>query len=106
LGFLITLVITLIAAYIFKNAVEEIAYLAASILGVGMLVSLFLAPWPLKLALLTFVFIKTRELSLTDERRAVKNIPQSLEASKSKLIYRGSTYEYNPSSAQNDAVKP
>lgn len=49
--FIIPLAVAAGCIYIFKNAVDEIAYLAISISVFSMLLGLVLAPWPLQLLL-------------------------------------------------------
>lgn len=62
LFFIIPLAIVLLAVYIYKNSADEIAYLAASISGVGLILSLILAPWQLKLLLLVVVLLTTTKI--------------------------------------------
>lgn len=62
LYFIIPLAIVLLAAYIFKNSADEMAYLAGCIAVVALLVALILAPWQLKLVLLSIVVLTSTKL--------------------------------------------
>lgn len=88
LCFIISLATCLVAAYIFKNSVEEIAYPAGAISLVGLLLSLVSAPWFLQVLLLILVWLIYRRYSLSSECVAE---PRSEE--KTKLHYRGVKYE-------------
>lgn len=86
--FIVPLAIVLVAVYIFKNSADEMAYLAATISVVGLILSLILAPWQIQVSLLVLVLLVTsKRLSLFFE-------PTQPEPDKSaKLIYRGVNYE-------------
>lgn len=60
--FLIPLATSLVAAYIFKNSADEIAYLMGSITVVSIILGLVLAPWQIQLLILIFVIINTKRL--------------------------------------------
>lgn len=89
--FLMPMAIFLIAAYVFKNSTDEMAYLAASISLVSLVISLFLAPWQLQLLLLMLVL-----LSNTGQRLPSNQPVESQTQEKSKLLYRGANYELPP----------
>ncbi len=94
LFFIFSLATFLVAVYIFKvskNSADEIAYLAASIALVSLVVSLVLAPWPVQLLLLVLVLLKTRQYLLLSE-----GIVESQEEEKTELSYRGANYEPTP----------
>lgn len=89
--FIVPLAIVLVAVYIFKNSADEIAYLAAAISLVGLILSLILAPWQIQVSLLMLVMLVTsKRLSLFFEPRA-----ESEPDKNAKLIYRGVNYEHS-----------
>lgn len=83
LFFIIPLTIVLLAAYIFKNSADEIAYLSAAIAVVALLVTLIVAPWQLKLALLSIVALTSTRLWF----------PQLKISNSSKLLVENSQSE-------------
>jgi hypothetical protein len=105
--FIIALVIALISFYIFANSADEIAYLCASISTVGLIVSLILTPWQLKLAILLLAFIasnrflsprnsvvnlqtgKPMVLNSTVKKLASDSKPKPANKPNFDLIYRG-----------------
>ncbi len=62
LFFLIPLVTSLVAGYIFNNYADEMAYLMGSITVVSIILSLVLAPWQIQLLILMLVIISTKRL--------------------------------------------
>jgi membrane protein implicated in regulation of membrane protease activity len=60
--FIISLVISLMAYYVFEHSADEISYLSAAISLVGLLVSIISAPWQLLLLLLLLVAIAGKQL--------------------------------------------
>lgn len=60
LFFLIPLVTSLVAGYLFNNSADEMAYLMGSITVVSIVLSLVLAPWQIQLLILMFVIISTK----------------------------------------------
>lgn len=90
LSFIIPLIICLVGIYIFKNSADEIAYLAAAIALVSLLLSLILAPWPLQLLLLMSVLLSNRRHSVSSDL-----VDESQEDEKIKLADRGGNYELN-----------
>lgn len=60
--FLIPLATSLVAAYIFNNSADEMAYLMGSVTIVSIILSLVLAPWQIQLLILMFVIISTKQL--------------------------------------------
>lgn len=89
--FLMPVAIFLIAAYVFKNSTDEMAYLAASISLVSLVISLFLAPWQIQLLLLMLVLLIN-----TGQRSPSNQQVESQTQEKSKLLYRGANYELPP----------
>ncbi|HEY9649318.1 MAG TPA: DUF4278 domain-containing protein [Coleofasciculaceae cyanobacterium] len=89
--FLIPVAIFLIAAYVFKNSTDEMAYLAATISLVSLVISLFIAPWQIQLLLLMLVLF-----SNLGQRRPSNQAVESHEQEKSTLLYRGANYELPP----------
>lgn len=116
--FIIPLAVVMIAVYIYKVSADEIAYLAASISLVGLVLSLVLAPWQLKLVLLMLALLSSKQLWLPIVKlfsgkkpqslaisAELKNITQSLENeteispsqlenSADNLVYRGVNYQH------------
>lgn len=95
LSFIMALAITLVAVCISINSSEEIAYLAASISLVCLILSLVFAPLPLQLLLLMFALFSTR--LLTPPTKVLEEVEEVEEDKKLQLIYRGFTYERSPS---------
>lgn len=89
--FIVPLAIVLVALYIFKNSADEIAYLAATISLVGLVLSLMIAPWQIQISLLVLVLLVTsKRLSLFFEPGS-----ESEPDKTAKLIYRGVNYEHS-----------
>ena len=68
--FLVPLTTGLVSGYLFKNAVDEMAYLTGVITIVSLFLSLVLAPWQLQLLLLVLVIISTRKFLLLNQSQA------------------------------------
>lgn len=88
-SFMITLGIAAAVTYILKNSADEIAYLAASILLVSLLVSLVIAPWQIQVLLLVLVLLSGRRVSQPSRQLII----ESESDKKIKLSYRGVDYE-------------
>ena len=88
-SFMITLGIALAVTYILKNSADEIAYLAASILVVSLLVSLVIAPWQIQLLLLVLALVSSNRLLQPSQQLIIESEPDQ----KIKLSYRGVDYE-------------
>lgn len=88
-SFMITLGIALAVTYILKNSADEIAYLAASILLVSLVVSLVIAPWQIQVLLLVLALVSSNRL-LQPSRQIIM---ESEADEKIKLSYRGVEYE-------------
>ena len=119
LYFIIPVAIVLLATYIFKNSADEIAYLSAAIAVVALLVALIVAPWQLKLVLLSIVALTSTKLwfpsrqpkTASSSNLLAENSPLESLATKSeqetenpptnlfnpwiKGSYRGVNYEHN-----------
>lgn len=67
--FLIPLMTSIVAGYIFKNSADELADITDSVTLVSLILSLVLAPWQLQLLVLMLVIISTRRLLLQNESR-------------------------------------
>lgn len=90
-GFLVPVAISLLVAYVLTNSADEIAYLAAAILLVSLLLSLILAPWPVQLLLLALVLFSNRKISQSQRQQT----GEESDDKKVKLSYRGIDYEPN-----------
>ncbi|MCL1469723.1 DUF4278 domain-containing protein [Argonema antarcticum] len=89
--FVVPLGIVLVAIYIFKKSADEMAYLAATISLVALILSLIIAPWQLQVSLLLLVLLITsKRLLLFFEPRS-----ESEPDKTAKLIYRGVNYEHS-----------
>jgi membrane protein implicated in regulation of membrane protease activity len=91
-SFTIPLAIALTVAYILKKSADEIAYLAAAILIVSLVLSLVLAPWPVQLLLLALLLLSNQRLSQPRQQ----TVQPEQEDQKIKLSYRGVNYEPAP----------
>ena len=60
--FIIPLVVVALAVWIYKNSSDEIAYLAAATSVVGLVLSLILAPWQIKLVLLAIALLTSSQI--------------------------------------------
>ncbi len=87
--FITPLAIGLTVAYLFKNATDEGAYLAGSVVLVNLLVSLVIAPWEIKALLLIVVVLISRRLLQPQKEWT----DESSEEKKIELTYRGAKYE-------------
>ena len=88
-SFMITLGIALAVTYILKNSADEIAYLAASILLVSLLVSLVIAPWQIQVLLLVLALVSSNRLLQPSRQLIIESEPDK----RTKLCYRGVDYE-------------
>lgn len=88
-SFMITLGIALAVTYILKNSADEIAYLAASILLVSLVVSLVIAPWQIQVLLLVLALVSSNRLLQPSRQIIIEPEPDE----KIKLSYRGVEYE-------------
>ncbi|HEY9851098.1 MAG TPA: DUF4278 domain-containing protein [Leptolyngbyaceae cyanobacterium] len=116
--FIIPLAVVPIAVYIYKASADEMAYLAAAISLVSLVLSLILAPWQLKLVLLMLALLSSKQLWLpivklfsgkqsksliisaeskiiaqSIENKTETDISQ-LENSADNLVYRGVNYHH------------
>lgn len=98
-SFMIPLGIVLIATYFFKKSADEIAYLSAIVMVIGLLFSLILAPWQFQLLLLVIAAFSTLRLRQQNQTITEIEIDQ-----KPSLLYRGSNYELNSSNPNNIEV--
>lgn len=94
--FIAPLAIALVVTFLFKNAVDEVAYMAAAIVLVNLLVSLVVAPWQLK-ALLVILVIFTSQRFL---KSLLENPVESKTDEKLTLTYRGANYEVTSASTE------
>ena len=95
LVFLTSLTVALICVYVYKHASEDIAYLAASIFWISLVLGLVVAPWQLQLLLLLLVFVSKKRNLLPS-----KPLAQPQEENKIQLTYRGIKYEATPPSVE------
>jgi Ca2+-dependent lipid-binding protein len=65
--FLIPLMTSLVAGYIFNKSAQEIADLSGSVAVISLILSLVLAPWQFQLLVLILVIISTRKLLRQNE---------------------------------------
>ncbi len=65
--FLIPLMTSLVAGYIFNKSAQEIADLSGSVAVISLILSLVLAPWQFQLLVLIVVIISTRKLLRQNE---------------------------------------
>lgn len=84
---------------LYKTTATDIAYIAASILVLGFVISLVVAPWQVKLFLLVLIFITnmrrdTDEVE-TEPATQEKEQQEAATAAKLQLSYRGEKYEVN-----------
>ncbi len=104
--FLIPLGMSAIAFWLYKRSPDEMAYLAAVIAIVSLLVSLVLAPWQVQLLLLAILALSARQFSLSPDLSTgapLENPIQDREdetnpvtdAERIALCYRGRDYEVN-----------
>lgn len=100
LQFLMPMAIFLIAAYIFKNSSDEMAYLSACISLVSLVISLFLAPWPIQLLLLMLVLLSNRRKALPSNEWV-----ESQTQEKSDLLYRGANYKASPAQQEGTTIE-
>ncbi len=73
-----------------KNTATDIAYIAASILLLGFVISLVVAPWQVKLFLLGLIFLTNMQQEPSPESPA-----EVAGEDKIQLSYRGEKYEVN-----------
>ncbi len=65
--FLIPLMTSLVAGYIFNKSAQEMADLSGSVAVISLILSLVLAPWQFQLLVLILVIISTRKLLRQNE---------------------------------------
>ncbi|HIK12925.1 MAG TPA: DUF4278 domain-containing protein [Oscillatoriaceae cyanobacterium M33_DOE_052] len=75
-----------------RTTATDIAYIAASILVLGFVISLVVAPWQVKLFLLVLIFLTNMRQSPQPEKVEKEN---QEAAAKIFLSYRGEKYEVN-----------
>ncbi|GAB4293225.1 MAG: hypothetical protein Fur0025_29420 [Oscillatoriaceae cyanobacterium] len=82
-----------------KTTATDIAYLAASILLLGFVISLVVAPWQVKLFLLVLIFLtnmrRDSDTVETEPKTQDKEEQDAATAAKLQLSYRGEKYEVN-----------
>jgi len=98
LSFIIPLTTVVVAVYFFKRSSDEIAYLAAIIAVVGLLLTLVLAPWQIQLLLLVVAAVYTKILWQTPPSVETTEEPEA--ENKTTLLYRGSNYEHETSNVE------
>lgn len=122
--FIIPLAVVPIAVFIYKVSSDEIAYLAASFSVVGLVLSLVLAPWQMKLVLLAIALLSSKQwwlpivnlfsakkpqsLAISAELKSItQNLENESEISSSELensgdnlVYRGVNYQHTTPSAK------
>lgn len=96
--FIIPLGIFLVAAYLFKHLANEMAYLAAAVALVSLLVTLCLAPWQIQLLLLVVVILSNHRRSSSSSAPVIES---SLPDEKNvKSVYRGVDYDLTPAQVE------
>jgi Domain of unknown function (DUF4278) len=102
--FIIPLAIGLLMAYFWKKAPDELGYLVGSAMIFALLLSIILAPWQIKIALLIPVVFSSSQLFDSSPTVVVgeKNTlnqeenKQTPQFDTSQLTYRGSHYKPTP----------
>jgi len=96
--FIIPLGIFLIAAYLFKQLANEMAYLAAAIALVSLFVTLCLAPWQIQVLLLILVILSNHRRSSSSPQPVIESsVPDENNV---KLVYRGVNYDLAPAQVE------
>ncbi|MFW5764397.1 MAG: DUF4278 domain-containing protein [Coleofasciculus sp.] len=99
--FIIPLGIFLVTAYLFKQLANEMAYLAAAIALVSLVVTLCLAPWQIQFLLLILVIFSNYRRSCSSSQPVTESsLPDEDNV---KLVYRGVNYDLSP--AQVDVTE-
>lgn len=99
--FITPLAVALVVAYLCKNVVNEVAYLAGSLVLISLLATLILAPWQVKIVLLALVLLVSQRLLQTPNQ----SLEEEEEEKKLTLHYRGANYEVNPPEIDTNEVE-